>query len=126
MKQKRVWHLYIAIILLAGFLLLAWFASTARINEESYKRIANGMSRREVEQIFRAGPGDHGSGELSMRWLDPDPDRQDWLGDRIGIGIYFSADEKVVGKVIFPINREKRWYHRVRDWFTKRTPQVDD
>jgi len=114
MKKKRLLCLSLLIIL-AIFLHWWFFPNPPRINRESYKLISNGMSRSEVEAIFRAPPGDHGSPKYNGK-LWPDI----WYGDRIAIKIFFSPEDKVEGTVIFAIGRpqERTWFQKIGDFLS--------
>jgi hypothetical protein len=112
MKKKRI--LYLSIVVLCVIVAYWWMSTTPRINKETYKLIVNGMSRSEVEAIFRAPPGDHGSPKYDGD-LEPDT----WYGDQFVVKIYFSPEDKVAGTRVFSIARagEKTWLQKIGDLF---------
>lgn len=114
MKQKRIWLL--CTVFASAFLIYFWLSSKSRITAESYALISNGMTLEEVQRVLRAVPGDY-RGNRSEE-IEPNPERKDWFGDTVGIGVYFSPDGKVGGKVIFYQIEKKSWFEKVRKWFT--------
>ena len=93
--RKRLLVLFLCLSFL--FLAIAFFLPRPRVNWESYEKIQVGMSSREVECIFGAGPGDYSTGPVhfhSVKQVGGVGRAKTWCGDDGQITVWF--DDKGV------------------------------
>jgi len=92
------------------FLAIAFVLSRPRVNRESYQKIEVGMSSREVECIFGAGPGDYSTGpvhfhsvkQLALAGIFPPGEAKTWHGDDGQFTVWFDDRGVVTYKHMVP------------------------
>jgi hypothetical protein len=124
--RKRLLALLLCLSFL--FLAIAFFLSRPRVNRESYGKIQVGMSSREVECIFGAGPGDYRTGpvhlhsvkQLALAGIFPAGEAKKWYGDDGHFAVWFDDKGVVTYKHMVPgfrVGGFSSFLYRLRELF---------
>jgi hypothetical protein len=106
-----------ACLLVAGYFLHAWLTKTS-INRDTFERIEEGMTLKEVEELIGLPPGEYEKSVIY--WLEPDfgmrGECKSWSSDDGAITVWVSPEGKVTHKDFYePLLREntldmlRRW-----------------
>ncbi|MCI0378555.1 MAG: outer membrane protein assembly factor BamE [Gemmataceae bacterium] len=127
MKARSIRRISIAVLCVLLLLGLGgfWYLSATghRINEQTYKTIQIGMTRAEVEAIFRVPAGSYDNAALleapSSKVHPQEWTKSLWTGRRGGCVIWFDNDGKVAEKqfdgIVF-FASEPTFLDKIRDW----------
>jgi len=98
-----------------------WFAPVHRITPDTAKKIHEGMTRAEVEAIFRVPPGDYRSPDDAnlVAWQNPDAfpsgcSFEVWQARNVAVSVCFDQDGKVLSQAIGATGDGPSWLDRVR------------
>jgi hypothetical protein len=126
-KRRALWAgaVLVAVLLpcaVVGIRALAPAGSTHRITPYTVLKVRLGMTRQDVQAIFRVPPGDYSS--------KPDPERppapasrrpglqrEEWTGEGTGTFVFFGPDGRVADWQAWVTNPPKpTWLDRIEGW----------
>jgi hypothetical protein len=128
--MRRGWLIaltaFVLVLVPVGMLLPVLFPSASKVTSENAKRIKEGMTRAEVEEILGGPPGDYRNGPTRAsrdRLVLPGPNPLDlivwevWWGDEAVIAIRFDAEEsKVKERQSMSDQRVDGSFHELLSW----------
>ena len=124
MKKKHIALLASISVIALGILVILMATGRTRINQENFKLITKGMSKKEVSQIL-GPPGVYGGGSETIigsigNPLDPavylQAGHEDWHNGRHSIQLYYDEDGKVIAgsfAVIVDEVVDRSWFVRL-------------